>query len=364
MKKVIILGSVSYILDHAKVGINWIGEYLADNGYQVTYVSSASTVLDAFSKVRRKRFVLAWLKGGRQQVSENLVEVVFKSPWILNRVNSKIIHKFCGVFERKLISQRYDLLISTVGSLVLLTDKINAKKKFLRLQDSPYDFGISHYNIMYFEHLMRNNAFSQIWSVSKYLMNYSTQISSSDNYYLPNGVNLKGFMVKSANCNLKKAIYFGAFTNWVDLELIYLTARYLPDWQIDLYGPNLNYNGHIENVKYFGSVSNESIPKLLENYSVGLIPFANCKHVESVERPLKFYQYLAANLGVASVSYGDLKQGMGSWACYGNNPQEFAQAILDAFEERKNYDQDQLRGYLEESSWGNILPKFKLLVEK
>lgn len=364
MKKIIILGSVSYILDHAKVGINWIGEYLSDNGYNVTYVSSASTPLDLFSKKRRRRFLFAWCNGGKREIKKNLVEVVFKAPWILNRINSSIMHKYANILQRNLLSQQYDILISTVGSLALFADSIKADKKILRLQDSPHDFGISCYNITYFESLLRKNTFDQIWSVSKQLKIYSEQLSSVDNYYLPNGARLSNFIGKTSISKAKKAIYFGAFTDWVDVKLIIRVAKILPDWQFDLYGEKLEHDHLPSNVMYYGPIKNELIPDLLLNYSVGLIPFKNCKHIDVVERPLKFYQYLAAGLGIASVSFGGLKDGMGEWACYGNTPEEYAHAIEGAFGLRSNYNQESLSDFLNNSSWEFILPKFMNLIEE
>jgi len=365
MKKIIILGSVSFKLDNAKVGINWIAEYLANHGYSVTYISSSSTILDLFSSTRRKRFMAAWLNRGRFQISPNLEEVVFKSLWILNRLNNSFQHKTAGLFESSIMNAHYDILISTVGALSLFVDKISARHKVLRLQDHPHDFGMSNYVVNNFERLLRIRHFDQVWSVSKALHQYADKFNPIDNLYLPNGVNLASFLDINNTTMTKKAIYIGVFSGWVDLELIYDTARLLKEWQFDLYGHNFDNSLVMpQNVVYYGTLSNLKIPEVLANYSVGLIPFKNSQHIRVVERPLKFSQYLAAGLGVASVNYGGLMLGMGDWACYGNTPREFALAIKQAYIQRESRHKEAIMEYLKDYDWSVILTKMSNLLNK
>lgn len=73
------------------------------------------------------------------------------------------------------------------------------------------------------------------------------------------------------------------------------------------------------------------VPALLSRYEVGLIPFADTDNrMTYVERPLKFYEYIAAGLGVASTDHGAMRSGMGDLAAYGNSGADFAQAIVQA----------------------------------
>ncbi len=362
MKKTIILGSVSFKLDSAKVGINWIAEYFANAGYQVTYISSASTILDVFFKP--KRFIAAWVKGGVFIIKPNLTEVVFKSPWLLNRLDSKIKHQTAGIFQKKLLSSNYDILISTVGALSLFADKINAQVKILRLQDHPHDFGLSSYVVSYFEQLLQQKIFKQIWSVSKQLCIYADIFSPLNNRYLPNGVRLNSFLDKFSRTNVKSALYVGSFTAWVDIELISAAALQLPDWSFTLYGPGFSDSIKLpSNVRYLGNINNLLLPELFTNYSVGLIPFVDCPHIKVVERPLKFSQYLASGLGVASVDYGGLHDGMGDWVSYGNTPQAFAKAIEEAYIKRNMYSKEDIAAYLKDYDWDVILNKMLILLE-
>lgn len=365
MKKIIILGSISFKLDNAKVGINWIAEYFAKNGYSVTYVSSSSTILDVFSSKRRKRFVAAWINGGKFRISQNLEEVVFKSLWLLNRLSNSFKHKTAGIFQPSIINDRYDVLISTVGALSLFADKINARHKILRLQDHPHDFGMSSYVVNNFERLLSLKYFDQIWSVSNALHQYANQFNAINNLYIPNGVNLVSFLKIDNITIAKKVVYVGVFSDWVDLKLIYDTALLLEDWQFDLYGHDFNESLDMpRNVAYYGSIDNLIIPEILPNYSVGLIPFKDSPHINVVERPLKFSQYLAAGLGVASVDYGGLRFGMGDWACYGNTAKDLSIAIKQSYLQRQSRSKEEVVNYLKNYDWSLILAKMYDLVYK
>lgn len=385
MKKILILGSVSFRLDSTKVGINWIAEYLAANGYQVTYVSSASTILDLLFEKRRKRFVAAWLKGGVFNLKPNLVEVVFKSPWLLNRLSNKFQHRTVAVLERKLLADNYDILIATVGALSLFVENVNAPLKILRLQDHPHDFGLSNYVVSHIEKLLRQNVFNQIWPVSSQLYSYAVdlahgcvsqpmmevlkkpafRIENEKVVLLPNGINLANFIAEFNNIEQKKAIYVGVFSEWIDVNLVCNAARLLPAWQFDLFGPGFKNQQLLPtNVKYCGQLDNRQLPQVLARYAVGLIPFVDCPHIKVVERPLKFAQYLAAGLGIASVDYGGLRQGMGEWACYGNSTAKFAEAIEDAYQSRQQRTKQMVIDYLQEYDWDKILHKMQDLLEK
>ncbi|MCX8515269.1 MAG: hypothetical protein ORN24_06830 [Burkholderiales bacterium] len=358
-QKVLILGSISFVLDNAKVGINWIAEFLANQGYEVIYVSSASTPLDFFFKKKRERFKYAWLKGGKFNISANLTEIVFKTPWLLNRLTNRLTHRSAGILQQKLLNEHYAILISTVGALSLFVDKINAPLKVLRLQDDLNNFNLSKYVINNLQQLLRKQAFQKIWPVSNYLWQYAEQFKPKQNVLLSNGVNLTQYYNHFTQLKVKKVIYVGAFSSWVDIKLIIESASLLPDWQFDLFGDNFKQHNELpNNVFYQGGVTNDSLAPLLSRYSVGLIPFVDCEHILAVERPLKFYQYLASGLGIASTNYGCLQTGMGKWAYYGNSAQQFANAIINAADHR--HSKKEIYQFLNNYTWDFILNKMLL----
>lgn len=365
-KRIIILGSISFVLDKSYVGINHIAMHFAKSGYEVTYLSSASSIFDLFStKKRRRRFFAAWVNGGRFKVRDNLEEVIIKTPWILNKVFCQYQLKLPKILNQGVFNNKYDILIATVGGLSGFSDKVKASYKILRLQDFPYDFGISKLLIKHIESLIKKGVFNQIWTVSHMLCDYIATLGmASINHYLPNGVNLQDFLNKFTINMVKKCIYVGTFDNWVDKQLIIDAAIILPDWEFDLFGYGFQITKDMPaNIKYYGVIDSKELPELFIKYSVGIIPFKNSKHVKSVERPLKFSQYLASGLGVVSTSFGGLKKGMTNWACYGDTPREFANAIIKAYEQRKQWTKTEVAEYLKEYDWQIIFEKMDKLIE-
>ena len=70
-----------------------------------------------------------------------------------------------------------------------------------------------------------------------------------------------------------------------------------------------------------------------------------------VERPLKFYEYIAAGLGVACTDLGALRGGMAGWACFGNGPKDFAQAIREARLQASTLSPDDTVKFVQENAW-------------
>lgn len=66
---------------------------------------------------------------------------------------------------------------------------------------------------------------------------------------------------------------------------------------------------------------------------------------------MKFYEYIAAGLGVASTDLGALRQGMGGLACYGNGVDGFVQAIEQARFQASGRPAGFRRTFIAENSW-------------
>ena len=359
------MGSISFVLDKARVGINQIAEYLALIGYEVIYISSPSSIFDLFSKPRRNRFCKAWPWQRYYQIKPGLIEVIPRSPWILNKVGSNFIGNLTYALNKNVLGQRFDIMIATVGALNLFSRRIIAPMKVLRLQDSPNDFGLSRFLCAEIEGNIKEGVYQQIWAVSHALCDYAKLLGQVEKtYYLPNGVRLESFLNRFMRNSVRKCIYVGTFDNWVDINLIICSAKLLPNWQFDLFGPKLVNSELPENVHYFGDIENDRLPILFNQYSVGLIPFKDCEHINVVERPLKFSQYLASGLGVASVSHGGLKTGLKGWASFGNTPKEFASAIEDAYLTRDLRTKIMVMEYLKNYEWSILLEQMRNLLLK
>jgi hypothetical protein len=82
------------------------------------------------------------------------------------------------------------------------------------------------------------------------------------------------------------------------------------------------------NLRIHGPIRHRAIASKMKACSVGLIPSGARNAGRLVEEPLKFYEYLAAGLGVAATSYAG--KGLEPLAVIGDDPTSFAAAILRA----------------------------------
>jgi glycosyltransferase involved in cell wall biosynthesis len=197
--------------------------------------------------------------------------------------------------------------------------------------------------------------------VSKPLADYAKTLNDKMRIVtIPNGVNLNSLIdhskFRDTDYEEKTAVFVGAIEEWVDTELIDRTARLLKNWRFDIYGPkSKRWDIQSENVHYCGVIPKNQVSSKLLNYEVGLIPFRKHDLIKVMERPLKFYEYLAANLGIASTDVGYLREGMGNWVEFGNTPEEFAAAIELASQKRKQRTTREIYLYLQEYSWEKII---------
>jgi glycosyltransferase involved in cell wall biosynthesis len=344
MKKAIIFGSASFIDGHVKVGINYIAEYLANLGYETHYLSSWSSPLDLFSSSRRTRFKQAWLGKSPVKVRENLWEWIIPVPfptnkkvWLINwqlYIQKKFIPKY-------LRENSYDLSIFDTSPTMIFYDSINTKKTIFRLNDIPegFSYNFPKQFIQYIRTVISENKVDEIVAVSHYLADYAQKLNENTKIrVVPNGVDLDAYkpLVRTVSERPKRAVFVGSISPWVDIDLIAETATLIPDWHFDLFGPiHISMPTLPTNINYQGTLPSDHIPKVLKKYAVGLIPFTNTKVVEPIERPVKYYEYLAAELGIVATDVGGLKKGMRELACYGNGSVNFKNAIEQAFKKRQ-----------------------------
>lgn len=126
---------------------------------------------------------------------------------------------------------------------------------------------------------------------------------------VPNGVDLSAFeefAVTACPDDLAplcspRAIYVGAILDWFDYELLCKTATRLQDVNFVIIGfPGFHCENRPPNVHYLGRKRQTELPAYLRNCQVGIIPFKPGVLTENVN-PLKFYEYLAADIPCVSV---------------------------------------------------------------
>lgn len=341
-KRVVILGTQSFVDGGSKVGSQYLAEGLARHGWQVTYLATASSPVDIWGGKRRQRLKRVWHDGQDTvgvPIAPGLTEFAFKAIIPAHRLFLRFSWQMAGfrwLLPAWLRTAQFDACISDVTTNLIFLPWINARCKILRLNDWPPGFAhdLHPMLIRYMERGLRQATYEEVWAVSTPLVQYAQKLNVQNKVVLmPNGVDMAPDHIDPlAHRELNSAIYIGGLTAWLDIPLLQQVAEKLPHWTIHVYAPGAEQlHSTVANLHFHPAVRREDVASLLARHEVGLIPFNNAdERMDFVERPLKFYEYVAAGLGVASTDHGALRQGMGNLASYGNTPQTFAQAMVDA----------------------------------
>jgi GT2 family glycosyltransferase/glycosyltransferase involved in cell wall biosynthesis len=106
--------------------------------------------------------------------------------------------------------------------------------------------------------------------------------------------------------------YFGAISDWFDVDLMATIARLRPDWHFQLIGrvdTTLLDNSPLKrlpNVEFLGEQPNRGLPRLIAHWECGLIPFKRTPLTEATN-PVKVYEMLAAGKPVVAVDLPELR---------------------------------------------------------
>jgi len=103
--------------------------------------------------------------------------------------------------------------------------------------------------------------------------------------------------------------YVGTIAAWFDWEVVSIAAARNPNIEFRLYGP-IDSGASIPsnrsaNVVLCGPLDAGDVAATLGSFDLGLIPFKRSRLTESVD-PIKYYEYRAAGLGIASTAFGDM----------------------------------------------------------
>jgi Glycosyl transferases group 1 len=368
MKTALILGTHSFIDGGSKVGMQHLAEGLARDGWQVDYVATSSSPVDVWGKQRHARLGRVWLRGQDRvgvPIEPGLKEYAFKALFPAHRLFLRAawqLRTFAWLMPAWAKTRTYDLCMHEASPNVIYFPRCEARLRIFRLADWPDGFAHELHPVLLqqFTRLLASPIYDEVWAVSKPLADYALSINPAHTVVtMPNGVEpLFDAVSTSATRAQKSAIFLGGFSAWVDLDLVHSAARLLPDWTFNLYGPGrapASASALPGNVHYHPAVSRASIPALLARHEVGLVPLKDSQdRMRFVERPLKFYEYISAGLGVASTDIGALRQGMGALADYGNTPESFAAAIEAARTKGGARPATESRRFMQEHAWNVI----------
>jgi len=164
-------------------------------------------------------------------------------------------------------------------------------------------------------------------------------------YLVPNGVNYQAYSDALADPHVPEVLqaiksprlgYSGLIADKLNLAMLKDLAQETPEWSLVLLGP-VNVSKQAEtwqalqampNVYYLGSVESAQVPYYVKGFDVGLMPYAQDRHSETIS-PLKLYDYLAAGLPIAAMDIPATRE-FSSYIHLASAPQDFSQAVRDA----------------------------------
>lgn len=342
--RICVLGTHSLTEPGPKVGTQHIAEKLADQGHEVVYVTSHGSALMLPSGAHRRKYLRTFRPTA---LGANLVQVtpvnLFPARLLkraegtrLDRHLMALNGRFERIRSRHLHDAEYDICIFSAALNMTLIAKIKARHYIYRHNDLLSEFPTTPQTLLAAEdHILRRVPLRAVCSVNAQLA--ATIRSRNPALHVtvvPNGIDTRLFHAAAPDPTLlptraTNVLYVGAFNSWVDVDLVLATATLMPDHSFHLYGswavPRPRQVPR--NVTIHSPIAHADVASKMKACSVGLIPYGVRNATRMVEKPLKYYEYLAAGMGVAATSYAG--QGL-EYAEIGDSPHELAAAIQRA----------------------------------
>ena len=182
--------------------------------------------------------------------------------------------------------------------------------------------------------------------------------------YLPNGVPTTFITASSSHRStiehhLPPCIgYLGNLRQEVDIPLLEGLARENPQWEFVFIGPVQKAEfrrrlGRLSNVRFTGTQPHDSLPHVLQQVDVGLIPFQRNEFTR-VLNPLKTYEYMAAGVPIVASNLPELRRFSHLIRFVENTPQAFAEAIRRVLAADRETLRQQLIETARQYTWENI----------
>jgi glycosyltransferase involved in cell wall biosynthesis len=367
--KICVLGTHSLLGEGPKVGTQHIAEILAQLGHRVTYVTAHSSWPSLLFPAHRSKY-LATFKPLR--VADRLVQItpvnflpvrvvkrLEETPlrWPVERINAAVERTRGRVLEEA----EFDLCIFSAATTMTLLPKIRARHYVYRVNDLLSAFAGAPKSLVALERtVLERHPIDEVCAVNEQIAERISAVYPRLRVrVLPNGVDLALFDNARPDPELEKTrrtniIYVGWFDTWTNIDLVFQTAACLPDHNFHLFG---TWNRHLPakrpaNVLIHGPIRHREIASKMKGCCVGLIPSGPQNTGRLVEKPLKFYEYLAAGLGVAATTYGG--KDLEPFALIADDPRGLAAAILEAKRIPERH-REQIRETLRAREWRGIV---------
>jgi hypothetical protein len=148
--------------------------------------------------------------------------------------------------------------------------------------------------------------------------------------------------------------YFGAISDWFDIDIVVHCAKNLPNWNFVLigstFGADLKDAESISNIHFLGEIPYQELPGYLAYFDVCMIPFRLIP-LTLATNPVKFYEYISAGKPVVSINLPELER-YREYCYIAESKEEFLERLKDAFSDRNLRDKFDARLRLaQENSW-------------
>jgi glycosyltransferase involved in cell wall biosynthesis len=343
--RICVLGTYPLSGDGPKIGTQHIAESLARQGHDVLYVTAQASWLALFFPQHRAKYLSTFRT---IRVSDRLTQatpVKLIPMRVIKHLEGTPLHGAVvwlnAAAERtrgRVIEEaEFDLCIFSAATSMSLLRRVRAPRYIYRVNDVLSGFSVLPRSLLEFEdHVLRHYPIVKVCPVNEQIAEHlRARYPNLPIQVIPNGVDLALFQNAEPDPVLWKTrttnvIYVGSFESWTDVDLVLATASKLADHSFHLYG---NWNRAVPavlpgNVYVHGPIQHQAIAGKMKGCSVGLIPSGPHNRGRMVEKPLKFYEYLAAGLGIAATSFAG--KDLEPFALLGDGPDQLARAIVEA----------------------------------
>jgi GT2 family glycosyltransferase/glycosyltransferase involved in cell wall biosynthesis len=148
--------------------------------------------------------------------------------------------------------------------------------------------------------------------------------------------------------------YYGAISEWFDVEFVKFAARARQDWLFVLVGSTHGCPGHeelraLDNVVFTGEVPYRELTSYLYAFDCCIIPFKLTELIKATN-PVKLYEYFAAGKPVVATEIPELKLVPQHLLRLARTPSEFVVQVGSALEEGARH-VDERRLFAMQNSW-------------
>ena len=177
---------------------------------------------------------------------------------------------------------------------------------------------------------------------SSSLLEEKLKMLNANTILVKNGTEFEHFQQPETNGELdhlsgKPIIgYYGAISDWFDMELVVYCARQRPDWHFVLigstFGCDITSAQALSNISFLGEKPYAELPGYLAYFDVCTIPF-KIVPLTLATNPVKFYEYLSSGKPVVAVDLPELHP-YGDDCYLARDADEFLQQLENALAQK------------------------------